>query len=384
MSKRFKKILVLVLFLFVSLMLAGCEMLGGSDDSSKTAKIDADKIGFYYGDDVVVEIQEAKVLVTDPSGKTLEYELYEENGKIYFKEDGKKVYCTFGDGTVTNNHGTFVKKDSDKVASIDTDKQGLYYGDDVVVEVLESKVKITDPSGKTLEYTLYDDGNIYIKEEGKKVYCTFGEGTVTNTHGTFAKSGTTNIPATISSDLQGIYSGSDAEVWVYASRVEVYDGNGKMLDYNLYKDEDGIYFIENDEKVYCEFKDNTVINVYGTFTKDESSTLKEVDSEKAAIDIIDLLSLEFTLRLPKGTRITEALSEGESTTTIIIRITNSGEDYDTYLEYIKPLFEGAGFMFNSPGSFMKMGLDAITGLSVTYDEDSSSLLVIALKIEMGE
>ena len=51
MSKVFKKILVLVCILFASLLLAGCEMLGGS--SANTAKLDSEKQGFYYGDDVV-------------------------------------------------------------------------------------------------------------------------------------------------------------------------------------------------------------------------------------------------------------------------------------------------------------------------------------------
>lgn len=383
MSKAFKKILVLVCILFASLLLAGCEMLSGGS-SANTAKLDSDKQGFYYGDDVVVEVRESKVLVTDPSGKTLEYKLYEEDGKIYFKEDDKRVYCTFGDGTVTNEKGTFVKRDSDTVAKMEADKQGLYYGDDVIVEVLESKVKITDPSGKTLEYVLYDDGKIYIKEDGEKVYCTFGEGTVTNIHGTFSKNGTTNIKASINEAKQGIYSNGSVEIWVYASRVEVYDGSGKMVEYNLYQDSDGIYFIENEEKAYCTFGEGTVTNIHGTFTKDDSSTLREVDSGRAAQDVIDLLNLEFTLRIPKGTRITEALSEGESTTSYIIRITNSGEDFNSYLEYVKPYFENAGFMFNSPGSFMKMGPDAVLGFSVTYDEESSSLLVIALKINTGE
>ena len=67
-----------------------------------------------------------------------------------------------------NNQGNENQPDqTDEVAKVDASLQGTYHGDDVVVVVEESKVSITDPTGKTLEYTLYVDidGNIYILED---------------------------------------------------------------------------------------------------------------------------------------------------------------------------------------------------------------------------
>ena len=120
MSKIIKKVLVALVFVICVFALAGCQMGGGNggnggnggsgDTNNPTvAKLAANLQGTYYGDDVVVEVSESKVKITDPSGKVQEFTIYEENGKYYVLEDGNKNYCTFGDGTVTNSHGTFSK-----------------------------------------------------------------------------------------------------------------------------------------------------------------------------------------------------------------------------------------------------------------------------------
>ena len=85
---------------------------------------------------------------------------------------------------------------ANQVAHLDANLQGTYYGEDVEVVISESKVKITDPSGKELEYTIYvdEDGKYYILEEERKVYCTFGEDSVTNEKGTFTKEQTPPTP----------------------------------------------------------------------------------------------------------------------------------------------------------------------------------------------
>ena len=123
MSKIIKKVLVAFVFAICAIALVGCQMGGGSgNDGGKdnggnqtgatVAKIPANLQGTYKGDDVVVVVYESKVTITDPSGKTLEYTIYTEDGKYYVEEDGNKNYCTFGDGTVTNSHGTFSKNGS--------------------------------------------------------------------------------------------------------------------------------------------------------------------------------------------------------------------------------------------------------------------------------
>ena len=117
------------------------------------------------------------------------------------------VACEFG----ASNNNDPSSETKEVIAKVSKDLQGTYYGDDVTVVIEESKVKITDPSGKTLEYTLYQDGDkIYILEEGVKVYCTFGDGTVTNAHGTFSKNGEvgpeTGTIAKLPAHLQGTYS----------------------------------------------------------------------------------------------------------------------------------------------------------------------------------
>ena len=93
------------------------------------AKLDADKQGTYYGDGVVVVVEESKVTITDPTGKVLTFDIYIENNEYFVLEEGTKIICTFGEGTVTNSKGTFTKTPptpTPVVAHLDTTKQGTY------------------------------------------------------------------------------------------------------------------------------------------------------------------------------------------------------------------------------------------------------------------
>ena len=155
--------------------------------------------GTYYGDGVTVVVSASSVAVTDPTGKTLTFDIYNENGKYYIEEEGSKVYCTFENDSVTNRHGTFTKNNGqtqhDPLANLPENLQGTYYGDGVTVVVNASNVAVTDPSGKTLTYDIYDEnGKYYIEEEGSKVYCTFGTDSVTNKYGTFTKNNGQQTP----------------------------------------------------------------------------------------------------------------------------------------------------------------------------------------------
>ena len=221
MTKILKRALLVMVMIICGLALIGCQMgggggsnqggngggNGGSSTGDKTvAKLDASKQGTYYGDDVVVEITESKVKITDPTGKVQEFTIYAEGDKFFIEEEGEKVYCTFGDGTVTNKHGTFSKNGgngggqtgNDTPAKIDASLQGEYFLGNVKVTVGASKVTVTDAYG-THEYNLYqENGQIYFYDEGEKVYCTFGNGTVTNKYGTFTRDNTSM--STVSAD----------------------------------------------------------------------------------------------------------------------------------------------------------------------------------------
>ena len=171
MKKIFKALFIIMIFAFCGLTLVGCEF-GGSDNNDPSsgnketvAKVPSSLQGTYYGDDVIVVIEESKVKITDPSGKTLEYTLYLDGDKIYILEDGVKVYCTFGDGTVTNAHGSFSKSgegdpNTGTVAKLPANFQGTYSNEYVVVVVSESSVKVTE-GGKTQTYTIYVENNKY-------------------------------------------------------------------------------------------------------------------------------------------------------------------------------------------------------------------------------
>ena len=264
------------------------EQTNPGTDTKEVAHLPEALQGVYVGDGVRVEVFESSVKVTDPTGQTLDYVLYVADGSYYIEEKGRKVVCTFGDGTVTNTFGTFTKEqsnpgtDTKEVAHLPADLQGVYVGDGVRVEVFESSVKVTDPTGQTLDYVLYvADGSYFIEEKGRKVVCTFGDGTVTNTFGTFTKEQSNPDPDTkevahLPVDLQGVYVGDGMRVEVSESSVKVTDPTGRTLEYVLYLD-NGDYFVEEEGKMYvCTFGDGTVTNAFGTFTKEQANSFTPI------------------------------------------------------------------------------------------------------------
>ena len=140
MTKIFKRTIILILFIALGLVLIGCgetpstdnpggnqgenqggenqggENQGGENQGGETATHTIASVGealrgTYKAEDIVVVVEETKVSITDSTGKTLQYILYvESDGRIYILEDEEKVYCTFGENTVTNKHGTFIKE----------------------------------------------------------------------------------------------------------------------------------------------------------------------------------------------------------------------------------------------------------------------------------
>ena len=385
-----KKIISFLLILFSLFLLIGCGDNGGitpkpngGTDKEVVAKLDSSKQGTYYGDDVTVVITESQVSVTDPSGKTLSYTIYIEGDKYYILEEGNKVYCTFGDGTVTNNHGTFTKRsggNTDTVAKLDSSKQGTYYGDDVRVVIGESKVSITDPTGKTLEFTIYVEGDkYYILEEGNKVYCTFGDGTVSNVHGTFRKNGTspsTDTPASIPAADQGDYFAGPMKITVYASKVIVYEGS-ETMEYNLYVENGRIYFYESGVKFYCEIGNGVVKNGYGTFTRDGGMTT--VSASEAARKFANFLGLNTDFRIPDGTSVQDSLVNAEDADTYAVVVVNPSEAYSSYLEYFTGIFVNLGYT-QTATTFMKMDND-ILGAAIDFDQKTSTLTIAATVIK---
>ncbi|MBO4623440.1 MAG: OB-fold nucleic acid binding domain-containing protein [Bacilli bacterium] len=123
------------------------------------AHLDASLQGTYKGDDVVVVVSESSVSITDPSGKTLTFDIYEENGQYYIEEDGIKVFCTFGNNTVTNSHGTFTKDEGGQTSTFVTLAQAkagevgaTYKVKAVVVAVSNVSFLLKDDSGLMLAY----------------------------------------------------------------------------------------------------------------------------------------------------------------------------------------------------------------------------------------
>lgn len=276
------------------------------------------------------------------------------------------------------------KTDTPTLASLDANKQGTYYGDDVVVEITASKVKITDPSGKSLEYDIYQEGDkYYILEEGRKIYCTFGDGTVTNEKGTFSKNGQTGPKlASIPANLQGEYFLGPMKIIVSASKVKIIEATGATMEFDLYEDNGQIYVIEDGEKIICTFGDDSVTNKYGTFTRN-GSALSNVTAAEAANKYKEFLGLTGDFRVPSGTSIQDTKFKEEDTDIYAITVIDPNEKYEDYYRFFNDFMLTNGFETSTAISsiaYFKMG-DMIYGASLAYDTTTNGLAIVASKME---
>lgn len=408
MSKTLKRVFLLFIMLMSTIILVGCGVdipdtlpvnnntttqsgdnkttTNSGDNNGTIAHLDSSKQGTYTGDGVTVIVYESSVSVADPSGKTLTFTIYVEGDKYYVLEEGTKNYCTFGDNTVSNSHGTFTKSTGDNngtIAHLDSSKQGTYTGGGVTVVVSESSVMITEPSGKTFSFIIYVEGDrYYVMEEGTKTYCTFGDNTVTNSHGTFTKGGSTNTdtPAQISASLQGEYYAGPIKIVVRASSVVVTEPTGQSMEYNLYQENGKIYFYDDGEKIYCTFENDTVKNIYGTFTREGG--LSTITISEAIAKYIAFLGLPNDFVIPNGASISEATTTEEGVTGYSVIVVNPERSYEEYLEYFTDYFTRKQYT-NGTAGFYKEDNGMYLGAAVSYDKNSNTLVVVASKVETG-
>ena len=210
--------------------------------------------------------------------------LYVDAKGYYFYINGSRQDLVFdADGGLVNGALTYTKDNGGNEqpdytkANLSADLQGKYTGDGVVVMVYADNVSVTDPSGKTMTYSLYEDANgIFFLEDGARIYCSFTSSSVSNKYGTFKKVGgetptTEPTVANIPEEYQGTYSNNYAVVIVYESSVSVYEKeDGVSMLYIIYIDENGYYITDEGQKIYCTFTSSSVSNMFGTFTKNGS------------------------------------------------------------------------------------------------------------------
>ena len=423
-----------------------------TEKSEQVASIPEAYQGVYEGNDseghfMHIEVLESSVKVTDPTGKVMQYTLYQDRTGYYFVDEGQQIYSTFTDNSVTNAMGTFYRKveETHVAAHLTSSQQGEYEGYDsdhnhMTVEVFESRVKVS-VNVRVFEYDLYEDKQgIYFMEGSEKAYCTFGNNTVTNKYGTFTKkqeTPPTPTVATIPDDYQGeyVYTTDEAQVvatvsestltietnpftiYVSGSRYYILDGttqvtvefvgkelkvgsityirkqvtpptptaasipeaqqgeyegydsdhnymtvvvqeskatvivDGRVLEYDLYVDEQGIYFMEGSNKAYCTFGNNTVTNKYGTFTK------KTVPTTPTAASIPASQQGEYEGYDGDGTYMTVEVSESIAKITVGNRVF----EYNLYVDD-----QGIYFMEGSSNVYCTFGNNTVTNKYGTF------------------
>ena len=302
-----KKILSLLLIVLLVFTLTACDMFSGlnSGNGTQTGEVNLDDV--FLNVEAQINTKDAlennitlpssfgSVNITWTSSNT---SIIDNTGRIVARPEADTeviLNCTLTSAKESKTYKVKViikAKEADPVkvlAHLPADLQGTYAGDGVTVVVSESSVTITDPSGKVLTYEIYVDNNqYYIEENGLRVFCTFENNTVTNSHGTFTKENgqTTHDPvANLPENLQGTYKSGNITVIVSASSVVVMEEGNDQNNYVLYIDAANQYYVEEEgQKIVCTFGTDSVTNKFGTFVKDngqQTSTFKTLAQVKA-------------------------------------------------------------------------------------------------------
>ena len=306
-----RKILVLLLALLLTFTLTACDMLnnmgGGGGGGTTTVEVNLDEVYLNVQsqintkdaltDGITLPTSFGSVTITWASENT---NLIDNRGNIVTRPDEDTeviLNCTLTSAKEQKTYKLKViikAKDPEPVkelAHLPANLQGTYTGDGVTVIVSESSVTITDPSGTTLTFEIYVDKNEYfIEENGLRVYCTFENDTVTNSHGTFTKENgqtTQHDPvANLPESLQGTYKSGNITVIVSASSVVVMEEGNDQNTYVLYVDANNQYYVEEEgQKIVCTFGTDSVTNKFGTFTKDngqQTTTISTLAEAKKA------------------------------------------------------------------------------------------------------
>ena len=139
--------------------------------------------GLYGNSEYTIEVWASVVGVTEKSsGETILYTLYEDkDGNYYVEEEGQQIVCVFGENSVTNIFGEFVKDYEVPVeerveAHLEEAMQGLFTDSVYYLEVSESSVVLTEigyEEGTT--YTLYvdEEGNYFFDVIDALIYIFF-------------------------------------------------------------------------------------------------------------------------------------------------------------------------------------------------------------------
>ena len=247
---------------------------GDNDQNGTVAHLDTKFRGTYYGNGTQITVEESKVSVADASGKVIEFVIYIEKNDYYILENETKVICKFStDGSsVTNTHGTFIKKTGDPgrvVAKLDSSLQGEYFKNEKVVYVYESNIMMT--SNGQISYIVYiNNGSYYLLENNVETSITFTNDSLIIGELTYNKRSYSDEVTYLNEPVYGDYYANGIYIVVSKTQVKVTENNVTET-YDLFVTEEEIYVMVEGEKVVCRFgieKGNEFVeNKFGRFPK---------------------------------------------------------------------------------------------------------------------
>ena len=124
--------------------------------------------GYYFGANALIYVKTSWVDIdTNNPNINYEYTIFEDTQGYYIildTDDGEeKLYCLVNGDIITNKFGSFTKlyRDEKHLAHIPENLQGDYYKFTMVLSIHESEIIISDLDFETMEYDVYQNGNVY-------------------------------------------------------------------------------------------------------------------------------------------------------------------------------------------------------------------------------
>ena len=265
---------------------------GGTTTQDTPASIPEKYRDAYTKSDYTLVVYESKIVVNFlKEDKTEEYNVYEDEYGYYVYFDSDKVHFTIDDESVTIN-GDVYFKGGDIPATMPEELRGTYVYANLPKIVINAYTIVLQNGSFIADIYVDKDGTYYFYVNqttrqdlifdkdgglvnGALVYTKEGEGGSGQGQETYTK-------ANLSADLQGKYVGDGITVIVSSNYVVIMEATGKTNRYDLFEDKQGYFVIEDQNKVYCEFKNGSVTNKYGTFKKETSSSDDPVTEQTEA------------------------------------------------------------------------------------------------------
>ena len=253
------------------------------EEELKEGEIPSQYQGTFASEDIIIETSNNSLKITNAlTGEEKSYLVYTDRNGLFVIEGEKREYFTIERNVLSIFSKKYPKDEEitlEQYAKLSEDQMGEYhYSDGSTATVKESSI-IFDVMVNDKERILYQDNKgIYYYSSSNyglnKIYIKFDENSMSISGTVYIKNGADEL-ASIDSSKQAQYFDNKKSIRVFSNSIMAPDASGMTNFYNVYVNNQGMYFIDTDNShQYISFDDYSVTirntTYYKKYTTNES------------------------------------------------------------------------------------------------------------------